>query len=206
MATTTHALIQQQVRNSDPPRDVAVNSMYFRTDADGITDPAHWTALGNKILNGFIGLAGGFTKYSGRAVTIKLYDWADAKPRPVKAAVSYLPTTWETSALGPRCVATCLSFYSGRNVPRQRGRIFLGPWNSNDLGEFVNSSLRTQIIGLGTYLMAGLTPTGFSETWYPQVHSVTSNNFNPWTNIWTNDTWDVIHSRLPKEVTRSRYP
>lgn len=61
--------------------------------------------------------------------TVKVYDLGDAPPR-----LPYVNTfnlgAMSAAAPLPQEVACCLSYYAGRSLPRQRGRIYLGPLQS----------------------------------------------------------------------------
>jgi hypothetical protein len=68
-----------------------------------------------------------------RTVTINVYDHAQAKPR------TPYPFHFDLDAAGavqnlPEEVALCASYFSGRNTPRTRGRIYTGPFNIAALG------------------------------------------------------------------------
>lgn len=80
-----------------------------------------------------------------RLVTVNVYDHAQAKPRtpfPFHFDLPDLSTAGPGGATpvpgGTQClpeeVALCASYFSGRSVPRQRGRIYVGPFNLSALG------------------------------------------------------------------------
>jgi hypothetical protein len=98
--------------------------------------------------------------YSGEypSVTFKVYDLAAAKPRPILAQAS---ATLPGPAAGepmPEEVALCLSYFGTRNIPRHRGRIYLGPFSSNCNGTGTGSASRpvaplvASIVAAGTAL------------------------------------------------------
>jgi hypothetical protein len=65
------------------------------------------------------------------AVTIKVYDENAAHPRPILVQGGFtLPVRGTTQDM-PESTAVVLSYYSGRNLPRLRGRVFLGPLSGN---------------------------------------------------------------------------
>jgi hypothetical protein len=81
------------------------------------------TGTGNKV-------AGFLSDKMSRSVLLKGYVEEDLKPRPIRAqATMTLGNPGSTVAL-PEEVALCMSYYSLRNLPRQRGRIYLGPLNA----------------------------------------------------------------------------
>lgn len=129
----------------------------------------------------------------------KAYDMADAEPRPVKATA-----VWQQGAAdfngssGPREVALCLSFYAARNLPRYRGRLYLGPWISGVCLERPNSAVISSARAVGTGIAA---LGGVSVDW--QLYSPTRLAFSKVTNVWVDDEWDTVRSRGLKATSRS---
>ena len=207
MATTAHVQVTYQVRSADVPADYCVHNLYFMTQ--GTPSPGDWTALvGNvtSVIFSKVGFGGStpWTLYGGRAGTTKAYNLADPKPRPVMAMTTYTPTTWETAPLGPRALCSCLSYYSGRNLPHFRGRIYIGPFLSSQSTETPSNAIMSQIADLGHGLFNVATMGALS--WQHSVHSTVTNQTNVATNYWTNDRWDVQHSREHTEQARLKYP
>jgi hypothetical protein len=66
------------------------------------------------------------------AATINVYDYDEPKPRTPYPFHFTLPAL--VNAKLPEEICLCLSYYSARNVPRQRGRIYFGPLGSTALG------------------------------------------------------------------------
>jgi|SRR5687768_3209162 len=67
---------------------------------------------------------------------IKVYDLGDQPPRFPKE-FSY-PIVPSASGPLPTQIACCLSYYSGRSLPRNRGRIFLGPLIASTIATVAN--------------------------------------------------------------------
>ncbi len=63
---------------------------------------------------------------------VKVYRLGDAPPRQPFIVPKNLGANSATEAL-PAEVALVCSFYAGRNLPRRRGRIYIGPLQSTDL-------------------------------------------------------------------------
>lgn len=105
-------------------RDRYINTWHFDVTATSIT-PDVATNIGSS-LDLFYGPVDGFIRSQLDRVDYRLYDLNEPEPRePTLVAAAAQP-----SGLGealPFEVATCLSFYGGRNLPRRRGRIYLGP-------------------------------------------------------------------------------
>jgi hypothetical protein len=206
--TQVHVLVQQTVRQSDVPKDVVDHTLAFTADQASVGG-AEYQHLADWVRDVFSGEhstgTSPWTRYLGRGLRVLVYDHSDPKPRPERAVSVYTPSTWESAPLGPRQVACCLSFYSGRNLPSLRGRTYLGPFSVSDLGETVPNSLRLSIMDLAQRLFAGQ-PSGTSVQWAQQVFSQKQGVFHPVTNYWANDVWDTMRSRLAKETLRVRYP
>jgi hypothetical protein len=105
-----------------------------------------------------------------------------------------------TSSL-PREVALCFSFYSERNIPRQRGRVFwpMPVMGAFDLGlrppevtrQYVGEGLATLFSDLG----------GVDVDWV--VWSRVDDEARPVSNWWVDDEWDTIRSRGLRATTRT---
>ena len=195
--------IVQIVRPSDPPRDYCVNAVYHTIAAGGFDPSVDYQNHANEMRDLFGGQATGsgstFHIYLQRDLIVKVYDMADAKPRPIRATAIYTPAVHESAALGPREVSVCLSYYGTRNLPRERGRIFIGPIQLSNLAETVPSAIRDELVDLGH----GLFDIG-GENVAHVVHSPTANTDTVVQNYWCNDLWDTMRSREEKEGARTR--
>jgi hypothetical protein len=118
--------------------------------------------------------------------------------------VVYTPTTWEAGALGPRSIALCLSFYAQRNIPHQRGRVYLGPWTASQVVEKPTTIFLNSIVDLGHGLYNIQNQGAIS--WTHSTHSTVTGEYHDVTNYWCNDVWDVQHSRAHSETLRAKYP
>jgi hypothetical protein len=99
--------------------------------------------------------------------------------------------------MGPRDVALCVSFYADRNLPRQRGRLYIGPIILSLLGERPDATLRDRLLSLADHLN-GI--GGVNVSWV--VHSPTTNTDHDITYAWVNDVWDTMRKRDVKETVR----
>jgi hypothetical protein len=101
---------------------------------------------------------------------------------------------------GPREIALCLSFFSERNIPRRRGRLYIPL-------AFVNSAAATLRPSAGQIsAVAGFAPIfenlgGADVDWC--VFSRVDNAAYPVTNWYVDDEWDVIRSRGLRGTTRT---
>jgi hypothetical protein len=139
-------------------------------------------------------------------VNVRLYDMAEPAPRQIQGEATNSATTQATTGVGPREVALCLSFRSDRNLPRKRGRIYIGPWQSNQLLERPQPSsiaslqtLRTSLANIGgpdvqwcihspTRSLPGQTPV------FEQVKAG-----------WVDDEWDTVRSRGLRALQRGAW-
>jgi|ERR1700760_114935 len=164
------------------PKDYAVNTLYFVGDDPG--GPA-WTTFLTSLAAAWVLV----TNLANKNFTIKAYDMADPIPRPVKAMVTQAGTDHIS---GPGEVACCLSYYATRNLPRRRGRIYMGPIQGaetstpNPDGAFINS-----IIACGVAIDTAASVAGL--VW--SVRSEKDNAYFPITNLWVDNAWDTIRKR-----------
>lgn len=202
-----HVQVTRQVRQGDVPKDYTVNNLYFA--AVGTVGSVDWQALTDHVSQAMfskVGFGGStpWTRYGGNGGTIKAYDLADPKPRPIKATTVYTPTSWDNSALGPRALALCLSYYMDRNLPHTRGRIYLGPFTQGEANELPQASLLASVMDLakGISQIAGQGAVSWSHCYHSTVTGLTQaiNHY------WANDVWDIQHSREHSESVRVKYP
>lgn len=165
---------------SAPAKDAIVNTLYF--NVSGSVDDPDYNTLGNDLFTLWA-----LTDWAqGRFLDIRGYNMGDPEPREPK----YRKTGVASGSVktGPRQIALCLSYYADRNLPRQRGRVFLGPWNTT--GESASAAQTTTAIGLATSLAAlGGVNVDWS-LWSPTTQTATRIN-----HAWVDDSWDVIRSR-----------
>jgi hypothetical protein len=202
MGNIARVIVTTQPRSADPPKDFVDNTLHFQ--AAGTPAGTDWQSLADAVKAAMYKTSGSgnpFVHYGGRAGTIKVYDLADPKPRPERGVSIYTPGSFEALALGPRCTALCLSFYSDRNLKHQRGRIYIGPFNASDQTEKPSTPLMTEIAHLGDALYAVSAAAG-PAGWLHGVYSEVQALFYPANHYWCNDVWDVMRSRLPKELIR----
>jgi len=201
---TVRSEITIQNYSTEVPKDNSMNVVHHTIADSGFNPAVDYQNHSNEISTLFSGhnttTGSTFNQYRGRAVTVKVYDLADPHPRPLRATTHYDPTTFDSdSTLAPRNVALCLSFFATRNLPRQRGRIFIGPVLSSYTGLLPSSILYNMILDLGH----GLFDIG-GENVAHVVYSPTGATSHVITDYWVNNQWDTMRSRLEKETTRVR--
>lgn len=176
------------------PRDRIVNTLHFNEVGTFLSlTSTSWTDLADDLADLYAALIGA----SPRELSVKLYDLDDPKPRPEKAHVVRNAGSFPATS-GPREVACCLSFYADRNLPRNRGRIFL-PWFL--LGGSVGTRPTSQQMGMALSLYNGFKNLGGTDIEWC-VYSRADNQHKKVTNGFVDDEWDVIRSRGLKPTTR----
>ncbi len=134
----------------------------------------------------------------GYGVEVKAYDMADAKPRPVKAIAKWTANAFPVTTGAPREVALCLSYFGERNLPRERGRIYIGPWTNASAAERPPDIAIQKVRDLATALG---NVGGADVDWH--LYSPTRAAYTKIRNVWVDNEWDTIRSRGYKATARS---
>lgn len=154
-------------------------------------------------------------------MTLKCYDFAAALPRPELGIVTFTTLAAGANSL-PEEVALCLSYYAGRNLPSQRGRVYIGPLNTSALAASSHNPARplaafsicmqeggTRMKAVGppavapTLVSNTLTGANSASTAWA-LYSPKLGTFAAITAGWTDDEWDG-QSRRRYEASL-RYP
>jgi len=176
------------LRDSAFPRDRMVITPHFN-DAGVTTDPDQ---LCQDLLDGLQGWDN-----SAGELKVTAYDAQGTPPVFPAGDAIVNQGVVETSAI-PREIALCLSFYGTRNLPRQRGRLFL------PASLFVSSpGLRPSAANMQK--AADLVPIltglgGVDVDWC--VFSRATQSPHSVTHWWVDDEWDTIRSRGLRGDTR----
>lgn len=126
---------------------------------------------------------------------VKLYRLGDAPPRE--------PTTYDFTVSGfsqssglPAEVALCISYYATRNIPRRRGRIYLGPL-SNLSGQFAAGDWRpVDLLRQVAALKARDLISASNNLLLPwAVLSQVDGVARPITDGWVDNSWDTQRRR-----------
>lgn len=168
-------------KDTAAPRDRMVITPHFN-DVGATTDPQN---LCDDLLAGLNTI----TPTTGE-LRVKAYDAQGSVPvYPQGDSVINVGATQATA--NPRELAVCLSFYGERNVPRQRGRLYLPAWF---LGTGT-STLRPSVpIGKMDALIPVLTGLGGPDVdWC--VYSRRLDHAFSVTDWWYDNEWDVQRSR-----------
>jgi hypothetical protein len=170
------------------PEDVCTNTLYFNVSGS-IEDPAYQD-LADDVRDVYAGH--GWT--AGTTIEVRAYDMGDAQPRPERAFSTVVRGNVRASTASQ--VAVCLSYYADRNLPRQRGRVYIGPLPNSEA--YVPAAVRTELIAFGQEL-AGI--GGLNVDW--SVYSPTTGDATRISNIWVDDSWDIVRSRKLDATART---
>lgn len=225
MAQVTPGTIRAQVifqGRSGIPEDRFVNTFHFTTTAVGIIDVIAGDAMGPYAAN--IGerlrefyiepVSGGgsvFHYLSGlieRRFEIRCYDLGQPSP-PAREAwtnVYELPPAIDSPPL-PSEVAVCASYYADRNIPRRRGRFYLGPLSTQAMTtanntSVVNEGCRSTIAQACERLSAE--GVGDQTNWV--LHSPTDNESHEVNGGWVDDAFDTMRKRGIAPLVRTQWP
>lgn len=141
------------------------------------------------------------TYYTGggtKQITVKAYDAEGTPPVYPAGEHTVSPGVSPVSAIN-RDVAVCLSYYAERNIPRQRGRLYI-PCAAAGIAPSAarpNSAHRQKVADL-VPILTGL--GGLDVDWV--VWSKTAQQARPVTNWWVDDTWDTQRRRGLRATTR----
>jgi hypothetical protein len=170
--------------------DFVVNTVYF--DVFGIQGDPDYQAIANSTRDAFKARN---TLPGGWGCETRVYDMADPLPRPIKATGAWQVTSAGAGLPNVREVALCLSYYSERNLPRFRGRLYVGPFVI--LTERPNATALDSVMALAVAIAA---VGGANVDW--QLYSPTRNAYSKITNVWADDEWDTVRSRGLRATTR----
>lgn len=125
-----------------------------------------------------------------RQVEVTAYDAQGAKPvYPIGNFVTGGSTSPPSTC--PREVALCLSFFSGRNIPSYRGRLYIPhTWNGGDSLVRPAAGAMSHVAGLAA-IFADL--GGPDIDWC--VYSRKQNAAHSVSDWWVDNEWDTIRSR-----------
>lgn len=176
-------------------REGIVNVFHFAVSAWDPTNMADEEALCDDLADLYVTLASNIMPSGVGVVTVKAYDLSDDLPRPIKGEVT--KTLTGSGTTGPREVAYCLSFHAERNLPRHRGRVFLGPLRSTLLGERPSATLHAPVNNFGN----GLASLGGANVDW-SIFSRLDNEMRTVKRFWHDDEWDTMRSRGLQPTSR----
>jgi len=194
MPTHIRAQIQWSV-GTMLPRDVMQITPCFRHNSwiPGVDDPGYQTLADD------LATAISTVTASDKQIQVKLYDISldahkgDGREPNRPKATKVLNAGACAESTQPRELAVCLSFYGGKNSPRQRGRLYLPvgvTTAAGSLGVRVPSGIRTTV---GSFASKFASLGGPNVDWI--VWSPTNESATKVTNWFVDDEWDVVRKR-----------
>jgi len=164
------------------PRDRMVITPHFN-DGGALTDP-------QGLCDDLAAAVDAWFPTTGE-LKVSAYDAQGTVPVFPQGETILRPGTAHTAS-SPRELALCLSFYSQRNLPRQRGRIYVPAFMAAGGGVGLRPTATTQQkLGALADVFGAL--GGPDVDW--SVYSRTTQTAHPVTNWWVDDEWDVMRSR-----------
>lgn len=182
---TNYYIVTATFQHSDNlSKDRFVNRFYFAGGVGGDTVLEAQNAMGrvDKFFNtpgsGGISVGEFLSADLNRLVNVKVYDYAALTPRPILYENGFTLLAAGGSQSLPPEAAVCISYYSARNLPRQRGRLFIGPLCLLALagtGGTVAPNFITALHDAGAALEATGDGVGVDHSWsFPPVPVITS--------------------------------
>lgn len=172
------------------PKDRYVNTLFFDTGSGGpgpIMDGIHQAYVDN-----ILDIHGGQIA----SMTIKAYQPGRNLSGPAEVKeYAYNPT----GTSGPAEVAIVLSYFAGNNQGRNRGRMYMGPFNGFITeGERPDLSFRTRILEFGSDILG----VGAITTRNWLQHSRTDGSYKSVTAYYVDDAWDTQRRRGAAPTSR----
>lgn len=192
------------------PQDRFINSWCFRNDdlAASVETVAekHGRIL-DAFYNGVHGTSPKLASYFPNdivAMEFRTYDLGEAPPRTphVVQSVDFVPTS--SASQFPYEVALCLSLVATRNLKRQRGRLYLGPFGgfpSDEAGDYPvpTVAIRTSLIDAALNVLN----TTEDSTWC--FLSQADAAAKVITGGWVDNAWDTVRRRGPDPTSRTQW-
>jgi hypothetical protein len=164
------------------PRDKVIITPHFNDTGVG-TDPQELTQDLAAALDGWFATT--------CELKVTAYDAQGTPPVYPQGETILRPTATQPSGQ-PRELACCLSFYSERNIPRQRGRLYVPAHflTSGAPGVRPNTTVTAKVAALAPIFEA---LGGADVDWC--VYSRLDDTPRSVTNWWVDNEWDVMRSR-----------
>jgi hypothetical protein len=181
------------------PEDRFVNTWHFVSSE---VDSAARTAIAAQVISFYNGLAtgqplatflSGKIKRTAQASQVRIYNLADVKPREPSIHTFTLEGGDSSQDL-PNEVAVTMSFYADRNLPRQRGRLYLGPLKLLGVGNGVADSEVGANLKDGIWQgLDAMALVSGNAVWcvYSQMDGV----MRPVSNVWVDNAFDTQRRR-----------
>lgn len=195
MATLIRAQLSWQV-GSMLPRDRFTNTVYFNHTLGLIEGAPEWQTLADDLKTAVNGWSLSPTNHE---LTVKLYDMGDAQPRRPKATSIIYPGACQEDN-SPREIALCLSFSTAKNVPKERGRIYLPRVKISNAAPGVRPT-STERAKAGDLATVFKNLGGTNVDWV--INSQSGGGVHSVYKWWVDDEWDTVRKRGLKSTTRT---
>lgn len=186
------------------PHDVFVNTFAFRNDQ---LVSAEMADLLVTVLTAFYGFFDQYlsnTQALWSGTELRVYDLGQQPPR--QPQIREMPITASGSGNPyPGEVACCLSYYAERNLPRNRGRLYIGPLLASSATVSTTEVVPTQAF-VDALIDGGANLIGTTEdvTW--GLVSQMDQDFKVVTNLWVDNAYDTQRRRGREPTARTVWP
>ena len=191
------------------PEDVFINSFYFRNDEIGVSPngaiKAALDAFYNAPAANGIALSTRLSKIVLPAWKILIYNLGQPPPRDRSELAGVALTRPTGVTAWPAELAVTASFFAGTNRPRNRGRVYLGPWNTSaaTTGTADESAVAADLRAAIADRCKMLSTTSQNITWV--VLSKADSMAKIVTAGWVDDAFDIQRRRGRKASTRTTW-
>jgi hypothetical protein len=140
-----------------------------------------------------------------QSLEYRIYDLGDPPPREPTIVPS---TAWikPTGSGLPAEVAIVLSFYGSRNLPRQRGRLFIGPLDTGVLSQATNAVVRPALESRDAIRRGAVNVLNTTQNLTWVVISPTAATATVIENGWIDDAFDTQRRRGVAPSSRILFP
>jgi hypothetical protein len=183
----TYKVSMQFPMDSDLPKDrISINPHFFGDNPDALVQQLKQNLIA-------------WPPTSLAPFYIKAYDAAHAPPSYPLATAEQAGTTPATSH--PREIACCLSYYTGFNRPRYRGRFYIPfKWLGGTPGTRPTPLQRDVVLEFATQVLTKNLPAAHNWVMWSQVERKSQGGVS---DIWCDDEWDTVRSRGLRATTRT---
>jgi hypothetical protein len=191
------------------PEDRFINTWHFSSSLDhaqagqtlGLTLESFYTGPGPNSVAAFLSP---HIDHGAGKTHVRVYDLADAEPREPEIFVWPGSLPAGSGAALPNEVAVVMSFFSDRNLRRQRGRLYFGPLrveaSTSGTGD---QRVSTQFVGAIQNGLSELNDSGAAAVW--SIYSRMDDMLRPVTNVWVDNALDTQRRRGRRPETRTEF-
>jgi hypothetical protein len=196
-------------RTSGLPEDQVVNSWAFVVNAGFTPDPNIFRDVLDAFYTGIH--EGGPTTVrdhmhpSLQSLSYRVYDLGQAPPREVVVVPSAAWVKPTGTGIPEEC-AIVLSFYADRNLPRRRGRLYIGPLDTGSMSAGTDGITRPALEARSAIRRGAINVLNTSQPVGWSVVSQTNASSHLVTAGWVDDAFDTQRRRGPDASSRILFP